>query len=306
MPVNKLFLSVGSMKAGTTFLYNVFSKHPELYFTPEKELHFFAHANGLARKLQRPLSVNLINRLSSSINRKGSILSSDFRRHRLSMVMHNRFSKLNDAERLREIVKWYADKYLSSPVDDSWFERAFSETGEQYACDFSNYNALLPSSGWDHVKRMCSKLRVIYVLREPVSRLWSHIKFDLIQSGRKHELDDFGLDKLEEMLCATGISCHSRYGDIVQHLQKNLSTEQLKVIPFENFIEDFNASVREIEDFLEIEHFQYKHVDTSKKSNPSMDLKLPPELQERLSEVVRPEIRKLERLGIQLPENYYI
>lgn len=42
-----LFLSIGAMKAGTTWLYAVLERHPALHFTPEKELHvssiFFGH-----------------------------------------------------------------------------------------------------------------------------------------------------------------------------------------------------------------------------------------------------------------------
>lgn len=33
MAVKRLFLSVGAMKAGTTFLFNALSRHPDIYFT---------------------------------------------------------------------------------------------------------------------------------------------------------------------------------------------------------------------------------------------------------------------------------
>ena len=42
-PFENLFLSAGAMKAGTTWLYRVLERHPELYFTPEKEIHYFYH-----------------------------------------------------------------------------------------------------------------------------------------------------------------------------------------------------------------------------------------------------------------------
>jgi len=41
--INNLFLSVGAMKAGTTWLYKQLQYHPEIYFTPEKEIHYFAN-----------------------------------------------------------------------------------------------------------------------------------------------------------------------------------------------------------------------------------------------------------------------
>eukprot|EP00493_Phyllostaurus_siculus_P000433 UN00435 len=35
--IDNLFLSVGAMKAGTTWLYEQLKNHPEIHFTPEKE-----------------------------------------------------------------------------------------------------------------------------------------------------------------------------------------------------------------------------------------------------------------------------
>ena len=32
------------MKAGTTWMQHVLAEHPEIYFTPEKEIHYFAQA----------------------------------------------------------------------------------------------------------------------------------------------------------------------------------------------------------------------------------------------------------------------
>ena len=39
--INRLFLGAGAMKAGTTWLYDLLNRHPQIYFTPEKELHYF-------------------------------------------------------------------------------------------------------------------------------------------------------------------------------------------------------------------------------------------------------------------------
>ena len=38
-----LFLSIGAMKAGTTWLYAVLARHPALHFAMEKEIHYFYH-----------------------------------------------------------------------------------------------------------------------------------------------------------------------------------------------------------------------------------------------------------------------
>lgn len=38
---DQVFLSVGAVKAGTTWLYDVMSRHPDVHFSHEKEIHYF-------------------------------------------------------------------------------------------------------------------------------------------------------------------------------------------------------------------------------------------------------------------------
>ena len=129
--MRNMFLSVGAMKAGTTFLFNVMKQHPDVFFTPEKEVHYYAHIYGLDRFLSLPLANNMARQ--STINDPqnftnpmcGEILTTNFRRNRLASIFRGRFSKLNDPDKLRENVLWYADRYLTDPVDERWLNRIF-------------------------------------------------------------------------------------------------------------------------------------------------------------------------------------
>ncbi len=305
MGVDRLFLSVGAMKAGTTFLFNVFNMHPQIYFTPEKELHFFAETDGTSQKLRKPLVSNAFGIFAADRRGPRNILSNEFRRHRLSMVMHNRFSRLTDAEQVREIVRWYADRYMTNPVDDAWFDRVFTAAGDRYAADFSNYYALLDSQGWNHVKSLTRHLRVIYTLRHPIERLWSHIKFQYIQSGRRADLERFGLRDLETILADGAISSHARYGDIVESLKSNLADEQLHLVVFEDVQTDFATTIRQIEDFLGITHHAYRGIDPSHKANATEAIEIPSALRERMRQAVHPQLQKLKALGVAFPDAYW-
>lgn len=305
MTIKKLFLSCGAMKAGTTFLFNALNRHPGIYFTPEKELHFFAQTSGLSRELRAPLVTSPFGSVKAQIFGPGDILSPDFRRHRLSMVMHNRFSRLKDPDEVRKIVCWYADRYMTNPINDDWFYRVFEEAGDRYAADFSNYHALLGNSGWDHVKSVTDELKVIYVLRNPVNRLWSHIKFHYIQAGRRADLDNFTQSDLEAILREGSISAHARYGDIVENLQENLDETQLKVLVFEDFTSDFTEAVRQVENFLGLPEHHYRHVNPERKANASEDIPIPGSMREAIQKAVEPQMEKLQKLGVNLPEKYF-
>lgn len=293
------------MKAGTTFLFHVFYSHPDIYFTPEKELHFFAHVDGLSSRLHKPIVGSGLRESLRRPNGPGRVLSPDFRRHRLSTVMHNRFSKLRNAEKVRDIVCWYADRYLIDPVDDNWFDGVYAEAGNRYAADFSNYNALLGPVGWDHVKRLTCELKVIYVMREPVARMWSHVKFHLIQSGRSEALKNLDQQTLNGMLRTGAISAHARYGDIVESLKSNLDSSQLKIVFFEDFIDRFPESAAEIEYFLGISHHAYDAIDKNKKVNTTENIAIPEFAVQMIRSAVAPQISKLRDLGVEVPQNYF-
>lgn len=287
MAVEKLFLSVGAMKAGTTFLFNVLSRHPDLYFTPEKELHYFAHTQNLSRQLQQPLVTG--SPLSPPGIQPGTVLSHDFRRHRLSAVMRNRFSKIQDADVLRDIVKWYADRYLTDPIDEAWFDRVFDEAGDRWACDFSNYNALLSDEGWSAVRQHCGTLRVMYVLREPIDRLWSHMKFEYLPAGLRDQLVNGDPSAVEAFL-SSGSSAHARYSEIIASLKHNLRPEELFIVRLEDIVSDLDGQLSKLSDFLGIQRVTYKKVDPARKANSTEELDIPASFLARFEDVLAKEI----------------
>ncbi|MEO0730156.1 MAG: sulfotransferase [Pseudomonadota bacterium] len=289
------------MKAGTTFLFNALGNHPQIHMLPEKELHFFAQMDGFKPELyqrgnyalqliERLRLVDLYNRAAPApLPRLGDILSHDFRRHRLSAVMHNRFSRLEDADEVRDIVKWYADRYLTSPIDDAWFDRVYEAAGDRWAADFSNYNAILSDAGWARAKRLSGQLKVVYMLREPVDRLWSHVKFGLAQSGQRDRINDMSRDTLIEILSTDSVTTHGRYAAIVQNLRSKLSDDQLLLMTLEDTVADFTGQMRRLEAFLGIDAGDYRRVDPSRKANAGVEKPVPADIAEMLKQSIPDE-----------------
>ena len=287
MAVKNLFLSVGAMKAGTTFLYEALNRHPDVFFTPEKELHYFAHTQGLSRRLQRPLRPMLGG--SRQRVRRGEVLSHDFRRLRLSRVMHNRYARIEDAEIVRNIVRWYADRYLASPIDEAWLDSVFTGAEDMWCADFSNYHAQLSDDGWANVRRHCENLRVMYVMRDPVERLWSHLKFELIPSGKRQALIEGDLSEVERFLMSLS-SSHGRYRDVVASLRRNLSSDELHIVRLEDIVSDLHSGIGAITDFLGISPLDTSKIDRNKKSNRTEELDIPSPVRAVLEEAVSEEI----------------
>ena len=93
---------------------------------------------------------------------------------------------------------------------------------------------------------------------------------------------------------------------MVRNLQRHLGPDQLKIIVFEDFIDRFPASVREIEEFLEISHHEFKGIDPTMKVNPTESIPLSDDIRAALAAATRPQIKILDKLGVPIPEGYHI
>jgi hypothetical protein len=91
--IEKLFLSVGAMKAGTTWLYDKLKQHPDIHFSPQKEVHFLSYYYGHTNILALPK-----------------------REKRAQTAMKRLRTKEKDPKQLRRMRRWYAD-YKTEPVD---------------------------------------------------------------------------------------------------------------------------------------------------------------------------------------------
>ena len=99
---DKLFLSIGAMKAGTTWLYAVLDRHPELHFAMEKEIHYFYH------RYVNPNQLSEAYRLREAKNR----------------YLFRFDPEKANIDAIRANLHWVA-QYLSRPVDDYWYRNLF-------------------------------------------------------------------------------------------------------------------------------------------------------------------------------------
>jgi hypothetical protein len=230
-----LFLSIGAMKAGTTWLYAVLGRHPSLHVTMEKEIHYFHHRFVDSSELSEA------NRLKKA---------------------KSRYLQRFDPERanidaVRENLHWISN-YLSRPVDDYWYRNLFALRDHQsFACDFSNLNAHLPAEAWTHIRARCPKLRVLFTMRDPAARLWSHVKFHLQLTGKLACLDTWGPAELEDFARQPHIWQNGEYGQCLRRLQASLPPGEMLVLFYEDTHAEQRQTLARIERFLGIPPFDY-------------------------------------------------
>lgn len=277
-----LFLSAGAMKAGTTWLYSVLERHPQLHFSPEKELHYFYHRYVDDRQL------------------------SD--RNRLKLARDRYLERFDPAQanpdRVRLNLQWVV-AYLSRPVDDLWYRGLFNRpAGAQYACDFSNLNAHLPAAAWGRIHADCDRLRVIYTMRHPVRRLWSHVKFHLQVTGQLDLLARWEPQQLDAFLRQDFIWANAEYGAVWQRMRAGLPDGCLMPLFYEDIRADPLGSLRRIETFLGLSHETYPEALLSRKVNASAEIPMPDYFPSLVAGDVDRICGELRAAGLVLPESW--
>lgn len=153
-----VFLCVGAAKAGTSWLHSQLSAHPDCHLRSIKELHYFdaLDEGTLSRNLERIRSRQraLLERTSGGLN-----------------------ATPEQARRIEDGADWLdvlergeedPDRYLGYLTKGAAPGQVVGEATPAYA--------LLSSDRLARIARMTSDVRFLYLLRDPVDRLWSHVR----------------------------------------------------------------------------------------------------------------------------------
>ena len=284
--IDRLFLSVGAMKAGTTWLHRNLAGHPQIHFSPEKEIHYFADP-------QAQSYMSLAHRLG-----------------RYQQVVRNlRPERMNP--HVQANLGWYARHYLAPEVNDAWYEALFADrparkASARWVADFSNLYAVLDAAGWAHVQRLCRELRAVYTLRHPGERLWSALKFSYEFAGRAEALPGLGAADYDAFLDDAGTLAHADYAGAIQSLRRHLPQSGLMVLFMEETVERPFETLRRIEWFLDISAHTYREDALQSRVNPSGKLAVPGHFAERANRIAAEQIARLTDMGIAVPANWHV
>lgn len=275
--IENLFLSVGAMKASTSWLYTQLKDHSDIYFPPQKEIHYFSHVRQHCDFESRD---NRVRALASYLDQQNGYPGD--------------FVEDNVTE-----FKWFGRYAAQHEVDDRWYQSLYQDAGSaKYCADFSNLNSCLDESGWQLVRANAKNIRAVYVLRDPLERVWSHYKFELAWNGLAHEISHEYFQRFQETLEQEWFWKHARYDEIIKNLRKFLADYELRIFYFEDFRKAPQETLASLCDFLEIEH-QFPAIDNaSDKVNSSPEVSIPDEFLVYLADRLQPVYDELDRLGI--------
>lgn len=275
--IPNLLLSAGAMKAGTTWLYNVLKEHPQILSSPVKEIHFFARNCAHWDVLSRNDRVNRFKEYASWQNSESEV------------------------ESLVYDLNWFR-QYLVDPVDDTWFANLFpARSSHNYCTDFSNLTALLDGRQLRQIRESVENLRIIYTIRDPVQRYWSHINFHTSMTNPMFRLEDLSVESFRRILHTDDFKRHGQYSRFILSCRAHLDKSEFLLIKYEDLHHDRHKGIGEIESFLGLRHHGYSPDVLENIINPApRRIRIPKNFVEACRPLLEQEYMRLDNLGINL------
>lgn len=153
MTKKTLILGIGAQRAGTTWLFDYLAQHPDIFTGLTKEFHFWDEyfLDGGARWTARL-------------------------KRAYSRVKPWRWAEIDERLTIKDPATYF-----------NYFDRLNTEN-RSYVLDITPSYALMTRENFEEIGEQATragyKVKLIYVLRDPVDRFCSHLNFDAGKNGR--------------------------------------------------------------------------------------------------------------------------
>ena len=203
------FLCVGVHKGGTTWLYQQLDSHPDFWMPPLKELHYFDQLS----RVQRPSSP--------------------------------RCRDERDRRFLESINSLSAKPY----IDFEHYAQLFEPKGSLLSGDISPNYSTLSNKIVRQIVRYFPKLKVIFLARDPVERVWSHLSMEV----HYHQIEAFDVSDIDEVnrnLLRRGLLLRSYPSAVVARWKRYVDPDRFRIYFFDDLQRNPTELRRSILGFL--------------------------------------------------------
>jgi hypothetical protein len=178
-----LLYCVGATKAGTSWLYRTLADHPDCALRSVKEAHYWDTFDPEDRVKQvRALGVRLD---AMRTNRAGAVAKG------IDWQVANLDRQIVDLTALIAVLD--GDR----TGDTAYRNWVFGDAEQQLVADMTPNYATLPRESFLHMAGLSGVVRFVYLVRDPLSRLWSHVR---MQAERQQSPDDVFEEKANSIL----------------------------------------------------------------------------------------------------------
>lgn len=281
METNKpTFLGIGAQKSGTTWLYYQLKKSDKVWLPRQKELHFFDRAKSYPTPSNLTVE-KLIQRLQNRDLRKKLLES-------LKSLVKAVYR--SDFDRARWIFKLNFSNYSYR-----WYQSLFKLDGPIKACgEISPSYHIVDKYEIEQMYRINPNLRLILLIRNPIERDWSAIRFRSAQGVDKVDFEDY--KQVVETLNTSVYLMLSNYLDSINKFLEIFPEEQLLICFYDAISNDPYNLMKDIYIHIGLSEAEIDPNEMKKVVNPSIQNEMPEAVYNYLRERHINQIKELGKL----------
>jgi hypothetical protein len=253
---------IGAPKCGTTWMHRYLAAHPDCHFRALKELHYFDTLNDLGFDWLLELLQKRVQNLEA---------------YAMKMQGDERERSLRELVDSRDYLE-----LMSQRIDDRFGYSRFLLHGKGpkiLVGDITPAYGLLPTKVLREMAGMTAQTRFVYLVREPVERLWSHIRMAVQHENvAPEDFERRAQELLSEQLAGKldpkrPLLEYSDYARTITQLAEAAAPEKTLVMCYEHLLT--RQGLRQLCKFLRIRHVDANLARTVNKGQPAT---LPAEL----------------------------
>jgi hypothetical protein len=256
------FLCIGAHKSGTTWLYENLKRHPSVWLPPIKELHFFDGLPGLPKAAQR---------LNEAIKEAVA-------------------GQVPDPAKLDFLRKYVLDQ----PKDLAWYRSLFEPAGDRIAGDLTPAYAMLRPAAVRRIRESLPDCRIIYIMRNPIDRAWSHFRFHA--GTYKFDLARYDFERFKRHVDSEASERRTAYMQTIDAWEQSYPGERILYLFYDDLLADSHGLLETLCGFLDIDYEAgYFAATCDVVVRESIELVMEPDLRLYLARKYRNEIAALQR-----------
>jgi hypothetical protein len=267
------FLGIGVTKAGTTWLWSQLNKHPDVWMTPAKEVHFF----------DRSTAYPTLNNLATSSFKRRLLGTKPWERRQVILGLAKiAFNVLRG--RFREAVWW--GTWTFGEYDTDWYVKLFSQARPDQVCgEITPGYAILEPEDISKIRDVNPDMRLIFMIRDPVERAWSGLRHNVAMGG---DIDWNSLNEIMSRLKKPDVALRGDYERTIDNYMKYFDSSQILVCFYDAISHDPEGLMNSITSFLGIREFPKNTADLRARVLVSPERDMPEQVRSYLVEHYAP------------------
>ena len=280
------FLGIGAQRAGTSWVHSMLSMNPEIWLPPIKELHFF----------------DMYLPDGSKAAKYGEHLDGRFRSY-ARILLNRQISSIQQARELGNIVKFDLLSGIGFPSIKR-YKGLFAGASKSGNCpgEITPAYATLTTDQVRYVRQVLGPyLRVFYIIRDPMERMWSHLTKDR-RKAKFYCRRDNSFEYQIRFLNSEGFRLRTSYASTIENWRSVFGSENFKLLFFDDIAKNGKELVYEIEKFIGVNHNSSDVVLPPQNSYKNSGEKIPKQLLCELARISLIECKNLK----EYTDNEYV